>query len=345
MSTFLAVEAGDPLRLVPPLIRRFNRSTYFPEEGLREAADAAMLVGIPLLLTGEPGTGKTSAARWLAEVLGARMLTFDVKSTTSGRDLLYAFDEVARFRDKNEDKDNPKPLIEYIQFNALGEAIIRGVGGKAALTSVKPAAETAGRAFGRAGPAAMIAASLLPGAEKFAEAKPEHCVVLIDELDKAPRDTPNDLLAEIDRMAFGIPELGIRVGDAAPGEPGLRPIVIITSNSEKGLPEPFLRRCAFFDIPPPTQARLAQIVTGIFPDLAGDSDHFVKAHAFYTRLRGAEWMQKKPATAELLAWIGCLARDGSGGFDRTTARASLSCMLKSVDDLREGKALFDDWKP
>ena len=74
-------------------------------------------------------------------------------------------------------------------------------------------------------------------------------------------------------------------------------------------------------------------------------EHLVKAHAFYTRLRGAEWMQKKPATAELLAWIGCLARDGSGGFDRTTARESLSCMLKSVDDLREGKGMFDDWKP
>lgn len=345
MSTFLAVEAVEPLRLVPPLIRRFNRSTYFPEEGLREAADAAMLVGIPLLLTGEPGTGKTSAARWLAETLKARMLTFDVKSTTSGRDLLYTFDEVARFRDKTDDNDHPTPLIEYIQFNALGEAIIRGVGGQAALTSVKPAAETADRAFGTDKPAAMIAASLLPGVENFAEAKPEHCVVLIDELDKAPRDTPNDLLAEIDRMAFGIPELGIRVGDASPGEPGLRPIVIITSNSEKGLPEPFLRRCAFFDIPPPTSGRLAQIVGSIYPDIPSGSDLFVKTHAFYSRLRGAEWMQKKPATAELLAWIGCLARGGGSGFDRTIARDSLSCMLKSVDDLREGRALFDDWKP
>ena len=348
MVKFLAVETAPPrVRLVPPLIRQFGRPrSYFPEAGLPEAMDAAMLIGIPLLLTGEPGTGKTSAARWLSEELGTRMLTYDVKSTSSGRDLLYSFDEVGRFRDSGEGK--PKPLIEYIQFHALGEAIIRAAGGKARLTSIKPPAEAARRAFGIATPEAMIAASLLPGDTAFADADPEHCVVLIDELDKAPRDTPNDLLAEIDRMAFSIPELGIRVGDGEAGgeAPGLRPIVVITSNSEKGLPEPFLRRCAFFDIPAPGKDRLAQIVASSFPEVGAGSDIFVKAHGFYTRLRDADWVRKKPGTAELLAWIGCLVTDAGKqrtGFDRTTARASLCCMLKTAEDLGEGTALFDDW--
>jgi len=356
MADFLAVQSVRPdLRLVPPLIRQFGRPrSYIPEDGLPQAMDAAMLIGIPLLLTGEPGTGKTSAARWLAEQLGARMLTFDVKSTTGGRDLLYSFDEVGRFRDHDDGK--PKPLIEYIQFNALGEAIIRAGGGGASLGSIKPAVETASRAFGIKSADAMIAANLLPGDSVFAKAPPEHCVVLIDELDKAPRDTPNDLLAEIDRMAFTIPELGIRVGDlpvahsqSAVPEPavGLRPIVVITSNSEKGLPEAFLRRCAYFDIPAPGKDRLAAIIAGVFPAIDAKSEIFGKAHGFYSRLRQADWVRKKPGTAELLAWIGCLvmAPDSDPArFDRTVARASLGCVLKSAEDLKEGTALFDDWQ-
>lgn len=348
--TFLAVQSKAPLRLVPPLLRRFGRSTtYFPAEGLREAMDAAMLIGIPLLLTGEPGAGKTTAAKWLRDQLGGRMLSFDVKSTTSGRDLLYSFDEVARFRDRDEGR--PAPLVNYLTFNALGEAIIRGLGGAGRLTPIKDDAGTAARAFGVDSPDAMVAASLLPHDKAFADAEPEHCVVLLDEMDKAPRDTPNDLLGELDLMTFRIPELGLEVGNSEPVAEGtplpLRPIVVITSNSEKGLPEPFLRRCAFFDIPPPDRDKLAQIVGASFPAVTTDSAIFKNAHAFYTKLRTADWLRKKPGTAELLAWIGCLVTDAEGYertiFDRVRARAGLVCLLKSKDDLDEGRKLFDSW--
>jgi len=355
MDEFLAVRSIAPLSLVPPLIRHFGKpELYRPAEGLMAAADAAMLVGIPLLLTGEPGTGKTSAGEWLAWKLKARMLSFDVKSGSTGRDLLYGFDEVARFRDGSQGVTRPQ--IDYVQFNALGEAIIRAAGGRARLTSVKPAVETAQKAFGIADADAMVAASLLPGDADFAAADPEHVVVLIDEMDKAPRDTPNDLLGEIDRMAFAIPELGLAVGGRDRSRPDaaqpLRPIVIITSNSEKGLPEPFLRRCAFFDIPPPDEKELARIVGQSFPAVTAESDLFRKAYHYYSEVRGTDWVRKKPGTAELLAWIGCIVgppgADGKpsarADFDRAQAEAALGCVLKTVDDLDKGKSLFKVWR-
>src|SRR5215471_4965664 len=253
MADFTAIQSEDPLRLRPPLAEAHKRSdAYFPADGLQQAIDVSMLLGQPLLLTGDPGTGKTRAAYWLAEQIKAGpLLRFDVKSTSTGTDLLYHFDEVARFRDSTRREE--KPLVRYLRFNALGAAILHAAGGGAVLQTVtgEPLeGATLARhrellldAFGAKAPhdGKVTAALLAPDDTAFAGAAPVHRVVLIDELDKAPRDTPNDLLAEIEDMGFKIPELGLLVQADA----GFRPIVIITSNSEKSLPDPFLRRCAY----------------------------------------------------------------------------------------------------
>jgi MoxR-like ATPase len=136
MLSFSAVLTKQPLRIVRPLTEDHKRvGGYFPAQGLAEAINVAMLLGQPLLLTGEPGTGKTRSAYWLAAEIGAGpLLRFDVKSTSSGTDLLYHFDEVARFRDST--RREKYPLVRYLRFNALGEAILRAAGGRAVLRTI-----------------------------------------------------------------------------------------------------------------------------------------------------------------------------------------------------------------
>lgn len=344
---FLALAGTDPLRLDRPLSANYpDASKYLPADGLPEALDAAMLLGMPLLLTGEPGTGKTRAAYWLQTQLGAPLLRHDVKSTQSGRDLLYRFDDVARFRDASGGvSGTPRPLIDYVQFSALGEAIVRALGGKASLQPLHPGAAITEGAFAEYPAQVLSTASLLPQDPDFAAADPQHCIVLIDELDKAPRDTPNDLLSEIEDMAFAIPELGVRIeADVA-----WRPIVIITSNSERSLPEPFLRRCLYFDIPPPGEAELAAIVARSVEGVAAGTPLFGSCWRFYNRLRSDDGVRKRPGTAEFLAWTSCLvAQGGFGPQDEIGTNASVAervaptlvCLVKSADDQAQARRLL-----
>lgn len=357
---FISVARKGPLKLRPPLAEGHKAvATYRPAKGLVEAFDVAMMLGVPLLLTGEPGTGKTRAAYWLAHVLGLpddQPLRFDVKSGSSGRDLLYSFDEVARFRDAS--RDEARPLVEYLQFNALGEAILRASGGAGDVTDLagrplaganfRNAEGLVTRAFGadKMSEDAARAAWLMPHAPDFAEAVPAHCAVLIDELDKAPRDTPNDLLAEIENMAFAIPELGVAVRANA----DFRPIAILTSNSEKSLPEPFLRRCVYFDIPFPRDRELAAIVDSAIAGLTLGDDLVVSAIKLLYEIREDRDVHKKPGTAELLAWIDILLSrekvsaetdlndllaDRPGSLD-----ASLCALLKSKEEIEAGQRVL-----
>lgn len=357
---FLAVKSEKPPVLRTPFAASYpDPAKYLPAPGLCEALDAAMLLGMPLLLTGEPGTGKTQAARWLAWRLGAPLLRHDVKSTTAGRDLLYAFDEVARFRDASAAASGGggRALVDYVCFSALGEAILRTLPRAAAVVPLRAGAAIPQAAF--AAPRDGIAigkeaieqnddprvAQLLPGDPGFAKGGPEHCVVLIDELDKAPRDTPNDLLAEVESLSFELPELGLRIA----ADPAWRPVVIITSNSERALPEPFLRRCLFFDIPPPDEDAMAKIV---FQSIKGvvsrsvDGTYsgkalFNSAWRFYAALRGAPNLRKKPGTAELLGWLDLLRNQAKFGVDEalgsdkaSVARIepTLACLAKAPED-------------
>jgi MoxR-like ATPase len=371
MTPFKAILAIKPLRVTRPLTEDHKRAEgYYPAAGLVEAMDVAMLLGQPLLLTGDPGTGKTRAAYWLATELEATpLLRYDVKSTSTGTDLLYHFDEVARFRDST--RHEKKSLVRYLRFNALGDAILRATGGQSALYTIDGEKlegvalahhrELLEDAFGERAPRDGQAHSslLVPEDTAFATASPEHRVVLIDELDKAPRDTPNDLLAEIEEMSFKIPELGLWVRAA---DPGFRPIVIITSNSEKSLPDPFLRRCAYFDIALPRrydkkidgnwpgQGTLEQIVNGRIDALSGGGPLVEQALDLFQRIRKSDsGIRKTPGTAELLAWLDVLVAQYKFGpkddlsLKPDTVAATLAAMLKTKDDIDAAQRVVADW--
>jgi MoxR-like ATPase len=320
-----AANADPALGFGQPISEQYrDPAGYDPGADLRSAIDVSLLLGLPLLLTGEPGCGKTSVAHWLAWDLHlGDPLVHNVKSTSLGRDLLYEFDELARFRDSNAgDKQDP---LNYLRLNALGLAILfsgdpQRLIGYQELTYAG-LAETHMRRTRQQGPVAA----------RFAKRQ----VVLIDELDKAPRDTPNDLLAEIDEMEFRIRELDAEIA----GEPKKRPVVVITSNSEKSLPEPFLRRCVFHHIKAPDDQRRREIIERRKHPFADRGPLYDEAMRFFNRLRV---LSRAPGTAELLAWLTALekaVRQQQAGGPHPVAslkgliRPNLGTLAKTKDDL------------
>lgn len=264
---------------------RDEQGQYLADPSLRDAVHTALALERPLLVTGEPGTGKTALAWSIASELGlGPPLCFYTRSDNHATDLLYHFDHVLRFYEAQTHKDRASQPDPYLHFAALGRAIIEGD------------AETAAAATWRA---RFAGSEVDPG--------PGRRVVLIDEIDKAPRDFPNDLLDEIDRMAFRVKEI-----------PGLefraqyRPIVIITNNSERQLPDAFLRRCVFHWIKFPSPDELRAILRQRIghevsePLLDACSKHFQALRAMGERNQ----IEKSPATAELEAWVRVLMMAG-----------------------------------
>ncbi len=266
---------------------------YRPSPDLVDAVNVALAVGAPLLVTGEPGTGKTQVAHYLAWYfnLEDRLFELHVRSTTTADDLLYTFDAVAYLHAASDHGRAGQPLD------------------KGAFVAPGPL----WRAYGCGGPS----------------------VVLLDEIDKAPRDFPNDLLNVLDQHKFVVRETGLPVekpaGQAAP-------IVVITSNSERRLPEPFLRRCIFHHIDF-TRELVRQAVEARadsdFPDLPAEVREAAVARFFELRDRQ---MRKKPATAELLVWLAVLA--ARGGVRVEALRdcplrelPALTALVKDRDDL------------
>lgn len=290
---------------------------YLAQPGLRDAVNVALLLGQPLLVTGEPGTGKTQLAYSVAhelELYGP--LIFNTKTTSAARDLFYRYDALAHFRDARFQEEGELASEKYISYEALGLAIL--------LSHARPEADP-----------------LLP-AEHRGRA-PVRSVVLVDEIDKAPRDFPNDLLHELDQMTFTVRETGRSFAATA----GARPVVILTSNSEKNLPEPFLRRCVFYHIPfPETKEELEQIVSRRLSFGPGFTrpllDH---ALAHFLSIRGQSQLRKKPATAELLAWLRVLEKRGIDAGDPAQARELLSTypvLAKTREDLEALRAAYGD---
>ena len=313
-----------------PTMTGRDGNPYYADPGLVAAANAALALGRPLLLTGEPGCGKTDFAFAAASGLSATPddaartpLEYYVRSDTTARDLLYRYDTVRRFADAQtgEPADRARARLpqNYIALEALGAALV----------------------------------------------SPVRRVVLIDEIDKAQRDLPNDLLRELDQGRFEIPEIDqASDGQSAAAEPGYqhlrrnmrpardgtpRPLVIITSNVERQLPEPFLRRCLFYYVPFPSKVRLMEILHGRFGE-ENKAQH-EDAVTLFLHLRDNIALAKNPATAELIDWVQCLATVFDPGHVRQTLSreagrlkqphttvdwsrlSGLTCLLKLREDL------------
>lgn len=313
----------DPVEL--PSSRSLERNHpagYIPDPGLIDAVNVALLLNQPLLLTGEPGTGKTQLAYSVSWELGFDPpLKFETKSTSTARELFYTYDTLGRFH-AAQTGEGSQANLDYITYNALGVAILRAN------------EETA-------------VAKWLTQGKGFVHGRRRRSVVLIDEIDKAPRDFPNDILNEVEGMYFRVPELG----DAKiVAEEAMRPVLIMTSNSEKNLPDAFLRRCIYYHLPFPDRDRLVQIINARVGQFRDDkSPLLAEALALFFLLREPNvGLAKKPSTAELLGWLMFLSETirGEGKSLRahqTLVSSSLSVLVKSADDRKLALTIFDEW--
>ncbi len=239
-------------------MRFTGTETYVATPDLTAAVNAAIVLERPLLVKGEPGTGKTVLAEEIAKSLGAELLTWNVKSTTKAQQGLYEYDAVSRLRDSQLGDPRVSDIANYIRRGKLWDAFA-------------------------------------------AEARP---VLLIDEIDKADIEFPNDLLTELDRMEFHVYETGETV------KARRRPVVIITSNNEKELPDAFLRRCFFHYIRFPDAETLRRIVEVHYP---GIKHRLVEeALRVFLETREVPGLRKKPSTSELLDWLKLLVSEDIG---------------------------------
>ncbi len=252
---------------------------YIASVELQEAVNVALALERPLLIKGEPGTGKTLLAEAVARQLDRTLFTWHVKSTSRAQEGLYVYDAVQRLHDSRFGDHDVSDIRQYIRFGALGQAFL---------------ADAA-------------------------------AVVLIDEVDKADLEFPNDLLHELDRMSFQVTE----TGDEHLARH--RPLVVITSNNEKELPDAFLRRCVFHFIAFPEQDLMGRIVSVHHP--AVRQTLVDEAIARFYWLRGLPDLRKAPSTSELIDWIGALVKGGLEQ-DRITDRIPyLGALLKKEQDL------------
>ncbi len=254
-------------------------SRYIADQDLLAAVNASIALQRPLLVKGEPGTGKTMLAHALSEALDRELVSWHVKSTSKAVDGLYTYDVVQRLNDSRFGDNDTSDIRRYIRFGPMGRA--------------------------------------------FQSPKP--VILLIDEIDKADLEVPNDLLRELDEMRFTVPELD-ETFDALH-----RPVTIITSNAEKELPDAFLRRCVFHYIAFPDHQRLGQIVKVHHPDL---DERLVKVamERFY-KVRKTDGLRKRPSTSEFLDWLVVLARAGVDVDALEKQLPFLGVLIKQEKDL------------
>jgi MoxR-like ATPase len=293
-------------------------TVYLPDDGLTAAVEVARDLHMPLLVTGEPGTGKTQLAYWIATQLGSRVYRFNTKTTSVARDLFYRYDAIRHFGRR---EDNP---LDFISFEALGQAILSGSPGQRA-------------------------------------------VVLVDEIDKAPRDFPNDVLFQFEAFAFRIEEATEkdirdfdfsaitgkksvsldRDGNLCRAEGAEPPFLLLTSNSEKNLPDAFLRRCVFYHIEFPNETLLRDILEKNARVSPGYLKHLDAVIRYFLDLRKKN-PRKLPATAELIRWMeslekrgvdwDLLAQDPAHAVMLPKLRETLPVLLKNKED-------WDKFKP
>jgi MoxR-like ATPase len=299
----------EPVELPQPSrATQLDPAGYLMDPALVDAVNVALLLSQPLLVTGEPGTGKTQLAYRVAWELGlGEPLRFDTKSGSTARDVLYRYDTLRRFHAANTNSGSQNNL-DYLTYEPLGKAIL--------LSRKREEVQ-----------------DFLPS--NFDHTGPRRSVVLIDEIDKASRDFPNDLLLEVEALRFHIPELN----DKVEANPELRPVLVLTSNSEQNLPDAFLRRCIYYHIPLPERTRLAEIVRSRLPDISRmqeNSPLLDSALDLFQAVRELE-LRKPPSTAELLNWLQTLEEYGVPQHSIVTdapdsLRKSLSTLAKTQED-------------
>jgi MoxR-like ATPase len=260
--------------------RRFvGTESYLTSPALQSAVNCALALERPLLVKGEPGTGKTLLADAIASALGTKLLTWNVKSTTRAQDGLYLYDTVQRLYDSRFGDGDVRDIRRYIRFGPLGEAFRSS----------------------------------------------ERVVLLIDEVDKADLEFPNDLLHELDRMRFRILETDEEV------EARHRPVVVVTSNNEKELPDAFLRRCVFHFIDFPDRELMERIVRVHHPKL--DEVLTEQALDVFYQLRDLTRLRKRPSTSELVDWLAVLKSAGVKELKLDEALPFVGALLKREQDL------------
>ena len=252
---------------------------YVASDELMSAVNVAIALQKPLLIKGEPGTGKTMLAEAVAKSLGKELIIWNIKSTTKAQDGLYMYDTIQRLYDGQFGEEGVDDIAHYIKLGKLGEAFT----------------------------------------------KDEQVILLIDEIDKADLEFPNDLLWELDQMEFYINETKTMI------KAKHRPIVIITSNAEKELPDAFLRRCIFHYIDFPDEELMKEIVKVHYPDV--DENLLKNAMDVFYDIRSMKDIRKKPSTSELIDWINALM---IGGISESKIRSELpfvGVIVKKDEDL------------
>lgn len=282
---------------IPENKKMHDPELYIPSYGLQNAVNVALTLGMPLLLTGEPGTGKTELAdhiAWQFDLNDGKPLCFNAQTTSTAKDLFYRYDALGHFQFSQTQKQqltSDEIESKFIHYQALGNAI----------------------RFNR------------------------RVVVLLDEIDKAPRDLPNDVLAALETLQFDVPE----IGKTYKAQPENKPIIILTSNSEKNLPDAFLRRVVYFNIPFPDAESLLRIIASKTEGYSGEALNALITH--FTNIRQAR-LRKAPATAELIQWAALLQRIGFPAeklehpnsmplHEKDALRLSYSVLAKTKEDL------------
>ena len=266
------------------MFQRFTGTDqYIASSDLSEAVNVALALERPLLIKGEPGTGKTLLASAISEALERPLFTWHVKSTSKARDGLYVYDAVQRLHDSRFNDSDVSDIRSYIRFGGLGQALCAD----------------------------------------------EPAVALIDEIDKADLEFPNDLLHELDAMSFKVDE----TGDVHTAKH--RPLVLITSNNEKELPDAFLRRCIFHFIAFPEPEQMSQIVKVHHPHV--EQKLIDEAIARFYWIRELSEVRKPPATSELIDWISALVKSGISSDQITDHIPYLGTLIKKERDLAATK--------